>query len=131
MHGMNKSTRLGFHRRSGRVLHVGHEQVDPASGHAGSAVRCSGDPSLLRRLYVDRGGHCSFSAADELVTLRTLLERIESGRWPDTSPRALSEQVAELGPGYQRVLDFGTFLDAPMAPAFTRFAAPEFLRPSR
>jgi hypothetical protein len=94
-------------------------------------VRRSGDPGLLRQLYVDRGGHCSFSAADEIVTLRTLLERIETGRWPDTSPRALSEQVAELGPGYQRVLDFGTFLDAPMAPAFTRFAPPEFLRPSR
>ncbi|MEA2221944.1 MAG: hypothetical protein QOH83_320 [Solirubrobacteraceae bacterium] len=94
-------------------------------------VRRSGDPSRLRQLYVDRGGHCSFSAADEIVTLRTLLERIETGRWPDTSPRALSEQVAELGPGYQRVLDFGTFLDAPMAPAFTRFAPPESLRPSR
>jgi hypothetical protein len=40
-------------------------------------------------------------------------------------------QLAELGPGYQRVLDFGTFLDAPMAPAFTRFAPPESLRPSR
>jgi pimeloyl-ACP methyl ester carboxylesterase len=94
-------------------------------------VRRSGDPGRLRQLYVDRGGHCSFSAADEIVTLRTLFERIETGRWPDTSPQALSEQVAELGPGYQRVLDFGTFLDAPMAPAFTRFAPPEFLRPSR
>jgi len=49
---------------------------------------------------------------------------------PSRARGALSEQVAELGPGYQRVLDFGTFLDAPMAPAFTRYAPPEFLRPS-
>jgi hypothetical protein len=94
-------------------------------------VRRSGDPSRLSQLYVDRGGHCSFSAADEIVMLRTLFERIETGRWPDMSPRRLNEQVAEVGAGYQLVLDFGTFLDAPMAPAFTRFAPPELLRPSR
>jgi hypothetical protein len=63
--------------------------------------------------------------------LRTLLERLASGRWPDTSPHRLNEQVAELAPEYQLVLDFGTFTDAPMTPAFTRYAPPEFLRPSR
>ena len=94
-------------------------------------VRRSGHPGRLRQLYVERGGHCSFSAADEIVMLRTLLERVESGRWPSTSPRRLNEQVAELGPGYGLVLDFGTFADAPMTPAFTRYAPPEFLRASR
>ncbi len=91
-------------------------------------VRRSGHPGRLRQLYVERGGHCSFSAADEIVTL---LERVESGRWPSTSPRRLNEQVAELGPGYGLVLDFGTFADAPMTPAFTRYAPPELLRASR
>jgi hypothetical protein len=63
--------------------------------------------------------------------MRTLFERIESGRWPDTSPQRLDEQVTELGPDYQLVLDFGTFTDAPMPPAFTRYVPPEHLRPSR
>jgi hypothetical protein len=75
-------------------------------------VRRSGDPSRLRQLYVDRGMHCSFSAAEEIVTLRTLFERMDSGRWPHTSPRRLSQAAHDLGAGYQLVLDFGTFQDA-------------------
>ena len=94
-------------------------------------VRRSGDPRRLRQLYIERGGHCSFSAAEEIVLMRTLLERVESGRWPDTSPQRLNEQAAELGPGHDLVLDFGTFTDAPMTPAFTHYAPPEHLRPSR
>ncbi|MEA2187310.1 MAG: hypothetical protein QOK16_2321 [Solirubrobacteraceae bacterium] len=74
--------------------------------------------------------HCSFSAAEEIVVLRTLFERIDSGRWPDTTPRHLTEAARDLGPGYQLVLDFGTFQDAPMPPAFTNFTPPQFLRPS-
>jgi hypothetical protein len=94
-------------------------------------VRRNGDSRRLRQLYIERGGHCSVSAAEEIVMLRTLFERVESGRWPDTNPHRLNEQVAELGPGYHLVLDFGTFTDATMAPAFVPFAPPEFLRPSR
>jgi hypothetical protein len=96
-----------------------------------SEVRRAGDPSQLRQLYVERGMHCSFSAADEIVALRTLFERIDTGRWPDTSPRRLNEAARELGDGLQLVLDFGTFQDAPVPPAFTSFTPPEFLRPSR
>lgn len=91
----------------------------------------SGDPSRLRQLYVERGMHCSFSAAEEIVTLRTVFERIDSGRWPDTNPRRLSKAARELGDDYQLVLDFGTFQDAAMPAAFSRFAPPQFLRPSR
>jgi pimeloyl-ACP methyl ester carboxylesterase len=60
--------------------------------------------------------HCSFSAAEEIVALRTLFERIDSGRWPDTTPARLSEEARELGDRYDLVLDFGTFQDAPVAP---------------
>jgi hypothetical protein len=103
---------------------------DPEQWYA-EQVRRSGDPSQLRQLYVDRGMHCSFSAAEEIVALRTLFERIDTRRWPDTSPRRLTEAARDLGPGYQLVLDFGTFQDAPMPPAFTNFTPPQFLRPSR
>lgn len=94
-------------------------------------VQRSGDPRRLRQLYIERGMHCSFSAAEEIVALRTLFARIESGRWPDTSPRRLNEEAQELGDERRLVLDFGTFQDAPVAPAFTSFAPPEFMRPSR
>jgi pimeloyl-ACP methyl ester carboxylesterase len=94
-------------------------------------VRRSSGGDRLRQLYVDRGMHCSFSAADEIVALRTLFERIDSGRWPDTSPQRLNDAVSALGNGYQRVLDFATFQDQPMPPAFTRFLPAQPLRPAR
>jgi pimeloyl-ACP methyl ester carboxylesterase len=91
----------------------------------------NGDPHQLRQLYVDRGQHCTYSSAEEITQLRTLFARIDTGRWPDTSPEALREQAAALGDGYQLVFDLATFSDAPMAPAFTRFEPPALLRPSR
>lgn len=94
-------------------------------------VRHWGDPSQLRQLYVDRGMHCSFSAAEEIVALRTLFERIDTGRWAETTPRRLDEEARQLGDGYDLVLDFGTFQDAAVPPAFTMFTPPRFLRPSR
>jgi hypothetical protein len=94
-------------------------------------VERSGNPDRLRQLFVERGQHCSYSAAEEITELRTLFERIDTGRWPDTSPERLRREASELGDGYQLVFDFATFSDAPMTPAFTRFEAPELLRPSR
>jgi len=94
-------------------------------------VRRSGNPSRLRQLFVERGQHCSYSAAEEITQLRTLFERIYTGRWPDTSPERLRQQARELGDAYQLVFDLGTFTDAPMPPAFTRFTPPQLLRPSR
>jgi pimeloyl-ACP methyl ester carboxylesterase len=96
-----------------------------------SQVRRAGDPERLRQLYVERGNHCSFSAAEELTELRTLLERIETGRWPDTSPERLNRESAAFGDPFSLVLDLGTFTDAPMPPAFTEYTPPSFLRPSR
>ena len=94
-------------------------------------IRRSGDPGRLRQLYVERGQHCAFSAAEEITELRTLFERIDTGRWPDTSPQRLSQTASELGDGYRQVFDIGTFTDAAMPPAFTSFTPPRFLRPSR
>ena len=94
-------------------------------------VRRAGDPGKLRQLYVGRGNHCSFSAADELTELRTLFQRIETGRWPDTSPERTNQESAAFGDPFSLVLDLGTFTDAPMPPAFTEFTPPQPLRPSR
>jgi pimeloyl-ACP methyl ester carboxylesterase len=95
-------------------------------------VRRHGDPHQLRQLYVDRGQHCSFSAADEVTALQALLSKIETGRWPSTSPHRLNAAVSRFDPHFQQVLDLRNFRDkAVMPPAFTRFTPPEFLRPSR
>jgi hypothetical protein len=70
--------------------------------------------------------------------LRTLFERIDSGRWPSTNPRRLTAVAEELGDVYTLVMDFGRFdpdtgmpYEQPMPPAFTRFHPPRPLRPTR
>ncbi|TWP52687.1 alpha/beta hydrolase [Lentzea tibetensis] len=82
----------------------------------------------VKQLWVDRGQHCAFSAADEIVALRALIDRIDTGKWHTDR---LNEQVAALGPAYHRVFDLTTFTDEEMPPAFTRFAPPALQRPSR
>ncbi|HZM78669.1 MAG TPA: hypothetical protein VFC19_23330 [Candidatus Limnocylindrales bacterium] len=53
---------------------------------------------LLRQAFVDRGGHCTFTTGEMLAAFRTLQRRIDMGRWPDTSPRALNRLAARLDP---------------------------------
>jgi hypothetical protein len=94
-------------------------------------VRRHGNPDQLRQTYVDRGGHCAFSAAEEIVALKTLEARVATGRWPDTHPDRLNAAAGAFGPEYHLVLDLFTFEDEPMPPAFARFTPARFLRPSR
>lgn len=94
-------------------------------------VRRHGGPDLTRQLYVDRGQHCSTSAADEIVALQTLERRLDQGHWPTTSPHRLNAAVAAFPPEHQVVTDFSTFVDrAYMPPAFVRYLPPRTMRPS-
>ncbi|NKX51696.1 hypothetical protein HER39_14215, partial [Arthrobacter deserti] len=79
----------------------------------GDAVRAAGAPSLLRQAYVDRPGHCDYTAAEQLAALTALEERLESGSWRNTATapslneraRALDEAPPlDLGAG-----DFATY----------------------
>ena len=98
----------------------------------GSQVRRAGDRGLIRQLYVDRGMHCAFTDADEIVSLQTLFERIDTGHWPRTTPSHLNQAVAAFPPDHQLVFDFvETFQDGPMPPGFVHFTPPSLLRPSR
>lgn len=95
-------------------------------------VRRNGDPGRLRQTYVNRGGHCSFNAAEEIVLLRTLLSRVDSGRWPVTDPHRLTAAATAYGPDYQLVPDLfdPDFKEKPVPPSFVRFTPPVFPRPS-
>ncbi|MEV4760444.1 alpha/beta hydrolase-fold protein [Micromonospora sp. NPDC049559] len=94
-------------------------------------VRRAGDPDRLRQLYVERGGHCAFSAAEEITALRALFARVDTGRWPELAPDRLNAAAGGHDEPYQRVLDLVTLEDRAMTPAFVRYAPPAFLRPSR
>ncbi|MEV4351715.1 hypothetical protein AB0J83_45230 [Actinoplanes sp. NPDC049596] len=44
----------------------------------------------MRQAFVHRAGHCTFTTGEMLAALRSLERRVATGRWPDTSPRALN-----------------------------------------
>lgn len=63
------------------------------------AVKAAGDRKLLRQVYVHRAGHCNFTAAETITAFQALVQRIGTGRWGNTSPRALNLEAAALGLG--------------------------------
>ena len=77
----------------------------------------AGNQRLLRRTFVHRAGHCTFTPAETITALQNLLERLNGGRWPDLDPNTLNAEAAALGP----------LNVAP--PSFLRFEPAPFLRP--
>lgn len=100
--------------------------------YAGLVRRESGG-ELIRSLWIERGQHCSFSGADEVVTIQALERRLDTGRWSGIRPRQLNAEVAGFAPELQQVLDLSTFPfpKEVMPPAFVNHKPPVLLRPSR
>ena len=84
-----------------------------------SVVRSEGDSSLLRQVFVHRAGHCAFTPAETLTAFSTLIHRLDTGRWDNTTDPALMNQEAAA---------LGTSLN-PAPPAFLSFTPTPFLRP--
>lgn len=100
--------------------------VTPANETAyGEVVAATGQQELLRQLFVHRGGHCSFTAAEVLVALRALLDRIRTGTWPTFEPDACNAAAAALG-GELNVL---ARTGEPASPAFMTYSPGRFSRP--
>jgi pimeloyl-ACP methyl ester carboxylesterase len=93
-------------------------EVTDENAYAG-VVRAAGDNRLLREEFVHRAGHCTFTAAETIAALQTLVHRLDTGGWDDsTAPAAMNELAASLGPTLNRVPS-----------AFIRFHPAAFLRP--
>ncbi|MEV1128306.1 alpha/beta fold hydrolase [Agromyces sp. NPDC049794] len=70
-------------------------------------VRSAGDNALLRQVYVDSVGHCSFSAAELVVATELLLDRLDSGHWSGgDNATQLNEAAAALELGGGRFITF-------------------------
>lgn len=84
-----------------------------------SVVRESGNNSLLRETFVHRAGHCAFTPAETITAFQTLINRLDTGRWKDsTDPETMNAEAATLGPA------------ANVLPAsFIQFNPAKFLRP--
>jgi pimeloyl-ACP methyl ester carboxylesterase len=92
-------------------------------------VRRNGDPANLRQIFVRRGGHCSFTASEEVVALSSLQARLDTGRWPVLKPAGLNAEALSLGSAYQQVIDW---VSGPTTvnPAFVTYHPHKVLRPS-
>src|SRR5260370_19027597 len=82
-----------------------------------NTVRDAGDQKLLRRIFVHRAGHCTFTPAETVVALGNLVQRLDTGRWPDLRHDTLNNETGVLGP-----LNI-------VPPAFIQFEPAPFLRP--
>jgi hypothetical protein len=112
---------LSIHTTGDGLVVVPHE-------HAyADAVRRAGDRALLRQLYIERPGHCTFSDAEMLSALGALTRRLDDGRWGATDPAALDAAAASYGPAFQTVPVNGA--PVPVAPGYVSFEPPVFLRP--
>lgn len=58
----------------------------------------NGYSDFFRTAYVNNWGHCTFSFAELMVSIEVLLERIDSGKWPNTTPEALNKRGKSIAP---------------------------------
>ena len=58
----------------------------------------AGRGRLLRQTYVHRAGHCTFTPAETITALATLLARLDTGKWPSIDPAGLNAFATTLGP---------------------------------
>jgi len=88
----------------------------------------NGDTPQLRQVFVSRAGHCAFTPAETLAAAQTLIHRVNTGRWDDTTDAStMNSEAAALGPTFN-VYPSGNTLVA-TAPEFVTFDPTTFLRP--
>jgi pimeloyl-ACP methyl ester carboxylesterase len=84
-----------------------------------SVVDSMGDAALLRQVFVHRAGHCAFTPAETVTAFQTLIQRVDTGRWGDsTAPGLMNNEALALGSTLN-----------PVPPAFIKFKPTLFLRP--
>jgi pimeloyl-ACP methyl ester carboxylesterase len=69
-------------------------------------VRAAGRGAMLRQVYTESAGHCAFSPAEVAAAADTLKARLETGKWPDTSPPAMSARAKAIGAGPVRFVAY-------------------------
>lgn len=85
----------------------------------------------VRQLFVGRAGHCMHTAAEELVALRVLEDRISFGKWPSAAPASLNASAGQYGPEMRVLQDWTTTPPRAetVAPGFVTHHPGRFPRP--
>ena len=91
-------------------------------------VNEEGNEQFLRRTFVSRAGHCTFTPAETIAAVQTLLDRLDTGRWHDINSRDLNNAAAALGPKFNIFVNTLGMI-VPVQPAFVDFKPSRYLRP--
>ena len=86
-----------------------------------------GNGRFLRRTFVSRAGHCTFTPAETIAAVGTLLQRLDTGHWPEVDAANLNAAAAALGPNFNIFAAGGQVVAVP--PAFIDFKPSRYLRP--
>jgi hypothetical protein len=93
-------------------------------------VADAGDRALLRRGFVHRANHCTFTPAERIAGLQALLHRVETGAWDDGAlPERLNAAAVALGADLNVLLLGPEVPPVPTPPAFLAYDPAPFLRP--
>ena len=109
-------------------------EVTDENAYAG-VVSSAGNSALLHQVFVHRAGHCAFSPAETITAFQTLIHRLDTGSWDDsTNPATMNSTATDLGAAYNFVAfsNLATPPQAiivPAAPSFLSFQPAQFLRP--
>jgi len=85
------------------------DNISPVSGQQAyeSAVRAAGRQDMLRQLYTSTAGHCGFSAAETVAAVETLISRLNTGQWGDTTnPYTMNALAQSLNLGAARFIPY-------------------------
>jgi hypothetical protein len=68
-------------------LHTLYDQLAPVEyeNRYADQVRAAGDDRLLRQAYVNRRGHCAFTASEILAALQAVTRRVATGHWDNSA----------------------------------------------
>jgi pimeloyl-ACP methyl ester carboxylesterase len=87
----------------------------------------AGNGEFLRRTFVDRAGHCTFTPAETIAAVQTLINRLDTGRWHHVDASDLNNAAAALGPGFNIFATPHGIV--PVPPAYIEFDPSRYLRP--
>jgi hypothetical protein len=90
-------------------------------------VDLTGNHRFLRQTFVSRAGHCTFTPAETIAAVGTLLNRVETGHWSAVDANTLNGDAAALGPNFNIFPAGNTIVPTP--PAFVEFLSGPYPRP--
>ena len=90
-------------------------------------VDLTGNHRFLRQTFVSRAGHCTFTPAETIAAVGSLLSRVETGNWPAVDANTLNGDATALGPDFNIFPAGNTVVPTP--PAFVEFLSGPYPRP--